>query len=86
MDEKYSLPDTYYPIRPGCKVRLYQDAQCPTGAPALQESGCFADIHNDLCNARKVICIAGWALQPESEGTVELRSETTSPISDNSFG
>ncbi|VFQ84022.1 unnamed protein product [Cuscuta campestris] len=65
------VPRTYFPLRNGGKVTLYQDAHVPFGSlPNLELEGgmryvhgqCWTDIFNALRNARRLIYITGWSV------------------------
>ncbi|URE32011.1 hypothetical protein MUK42_01782, partial [Musa troglodytarum] len=65
------VPDTYFPLRKGGKVTLYQDAHVPDGClpdlrlgnGMLYEHGkCWHDIFNAISQARRLIYIVGWSV------------------------
>ncbi|KAF5178758.1 Phospholipase d beta [Thalictrum thalictroides] len=65
------VPGTYFPLRQGGKVTLYQDAHVPDGfLPSLKldegvdyEHGkCWYDIMNAILQARRLIYITGWSV------------------------
>ncbi|KAK9143576.1 hypothetical protein Syun_012976 [Stephania yunnanensis] len=65
------VPGTYFPLRKGGTVRLYQDAHVPDGClPTLKldhgmhyEHGkCWLDIFNAISQARRLIYITGWSV------------------------
>ncbi|KAF6160418.1 hypothetical protein GIB67_019187 [Kingdonia uniflora] len=65
------VPDTYFPLRRGGKVTLYQDAHVPDGClPALRlDNGmhythgqCWRDIMDAISQARRLIYITGWSV------------------------
>ncbi|KAL2477769.1 Phospholipase D beta 1 [Forsythia ovata] len=67
----YGVPGTYFPLRRGGTVTLYQDAHVPDGfLPNLKlDNGmkyvhgkCWRDIFNAICQARFFIYIAGWSV------------------------
>ncbi|XP_019159565.1 PREDICTED: phospholipase D gamma 1-like isoform X3 [Ipomoea nil] len=69
--EYTGVPGTYFPLRKGGTVTLYQDAHVPDGGlPNLKlECGmqyvhgkCWHDIFNALRNARRLIYITGWSV------------------------
>nr|GMD36477.1 phospholipase D gamma 1-like [Ipomoea batatas] len=69
--EYTGVPGTYFPLRKGGTVTLYQDAHVPDGGlPNLKlECGmqyvhgkCWQDIFNALRNARRLIYITGWSV------------------------
>ncbi|WOL10012.1 phospholipase D gamma 1 [Canna indica] len=67
----YGVPDTYFPLRKGGKITLYQDAHVPDGClPELmlgngmyyEHGKCWHDIFNAIKQARKLIYIVGWSV------------------------
>jgi len=68
------VPATYFPLRKGGKVTLYQDAHVPQGClPSLRvdggdhdesyESGnCWHDIFDAISQARRLVYIVGWSV------------------------
>lgn len=65
------IPGTYFPLRRGCEVRLYQDAHVPDGClPNLElangvqhEHGhCWHDISKAISLAQRFIYITGWSV------------------------
>ncbi|XP_077248629.1 phospholipase D gamma 1-like [Tasmannia lanceolata] len=65
------VPGTYFPLRKGGKVTLYQDAHVPEGClPDLEldrdmryEHGkCWHDIFKAISQARRLVYIAGWSV------------------------
>lgn len=67
----YGVPGTYFPLRKGCRVTLYQDAHVPDGTlPELRlDSGftyvhgkCWQDIFDAIRQARRLIYITGWSV------------------------
>ncbi|KAJ0105807.1 hypothetical protein Patl1_18654 [Pistacia atlantica] len=65
------VPGTYFPLRRGGKVTLYQDAHIHDGClPDLKldggvqfiQAGCWEDIYNAIRQARRLIYIAGWSV------------------------
>ncbi|KAG8391734.1 hypothetical protein BUALT_Bualt01G0217900 [Buddleja alternifolia] len=67
----YGVPGTYFPLRRGGKVTLYQDAHVPDGSlPSLKlENGmqymhgkCWRDIFDAIRHARRLIYITGWSV------------------------
>ncbi|KAK4365301.1 hypothetical protein RND71_016659 [Anisodus tanguticus] len=71
-DREYQgVPGTYFPLRRGGKVTLYQDAHVPDGSlPNLwlengvqyQHGQCWQDIFNAINEARRLIYITGWSV------------------------
>ncbi|XP_047325176.1 phospholipase D gamma 1-like [Impatiens glandulifera] len=69
--EYHGVPDTYFPLRRGGKIRLYQDAHVYDGSlPKLNlENGieyehgqCWTDIYDSISQARRLIYITGWSI------------------------
>ncbi|XP_031285350.1 phospholipase D beta 2-like [Pistacia vera] len=69
--EYIGVPGTYFPLRKGGTVTLYQDAHVPDGClPQLRldrgicyEHGkCWADITTAISQARRLIYITGWSV------------------------
>ncbi|KAF5734458.1 phospholipase D beta 1-like [Tripterygium wilfordii] len=65
------VPGTYFPLRRGGKVTLYQDAHVPDGClPSIKLSGgvqyehgsCWQDIFDAISQARRLIYITGWSV------------------------
>lgn len=65
------VPGTYFPLREGGSVTLYQDAHVPEGMlPKIRlgngmyyEHGkCWHDMFNAICQARRLIYITGWSV------------------------
>ncbi|WOL07514.1 phospholipase D gamma 1-like [Canna indica] len=65
------VPGTYFPLRKGGNVKLYQDAHVPDGClPELKlENGmnyvhgkCWHDIFDAISQARRLIYIIGWSV------------------------
>jgi len=65
--------NSYFPMRRGCSVTLYQDAHCPKDIPWLNmvqgppnilvsNESCWKDVYYALRGARHIICITGWAV------------------------
>lgn len=71
-DHEYQgVPGTYFPLRRGGKVTLYQDAHVPEGSlPNLwlengvqyQHGQCWQDIFHAINQARRLIYITGWSV------------------------
>ncbi|KAJ0968817.1 hypothetical protein J5N97_021694 [Dioscorea zingiberensis] len=69
--EYSGVPGTYFPLRTGGMVTLYQDAHVPDGClPDLrlgngvhyQHGKCWHDIFNAISQARRLVYIAGWSV------------------------
>ncbi|KAL6130812.1 hypothetical protein ACLB2K_069191 [Fragaria x ananassa] len=67
----YGVPGTYFPLRTGGKVTLYQDAHVPDGClPNIILDGgmpyvhgkCWNDIYDAIRQAQRLIYIAGWSV------------------------
>ncbi|KAA8520561.1 hypothetical protein F0562_014817 [Nyssa sinensis] len=67
----YGVPDTYFPLRRGGTVTLYQDAHVPDGClPNLKldhgmqyvHGKCWHDIFEAIRQARRLIYITGWSV------------------------
>ncbi|KAL5727768.1 phospholipase D [Ranunculus cassubicifolius] len=65
------VPGTYFPLRQGGKVTLYQDAHVPDGSlPPLnldhgmqyEHGKCWYDMFNAISQARRLIYITGWSV------------------------
>lgn len=68
------VPQTYFPLRRGGKVTLYQDAHVPDGClPNLTlgngtqyiHGKCWSDIFDAIRHARRLIYITGWSIWPK---------------------
>jgi phospholipase D1/2 len=67
----HGVPGTYFPLRKGGTVTLYQDAHVPDGSlPNLKLDGgmyyvhgkCWHDIFDAIRQARRLIYITGWSV------------------------
>lgn len=67
----YGVPGTYFPLRKGGKVTLYQDAHVPDGClPNLKLDGglsyvhgkCWHDIFDAIRHAQRLVYITGWSV------------------------
>ncbi|KAJ4712931.1 Phospholipase D [Melia azedarach] len=65
------IPGTYFPLRRGGKVTLYQDAHAHggclpdlklDGGAQFKHSSCWQDIYDAISQARRLIYIAGWSV------------------------
>lgn len=65
------VPGTYFPLRKGGNVTLYQDAHVPDGLlpQVTMENGmphehgkCWVDVTSAIANARRFIYITGWSV------------------------
>ncbi|XP_002988389.2 phospholipase D delta [Selaginella moellendorffii] len=66
-----AVPRTYFPLRKGCSVKLYQDAHCPDGGlpeitleggGAYEHGKCWEDICQAILEAHHLVYIAGWSV------------------------
>lgn len=69
--EYYGVPGTYFPLRMGGRVTLYQDAHVPDGClPNIMldygmqyvHGKCWRDIFDAIRQARRLIYITGWSV------------------------
>lgn len=69
--EYVGVPGTYFPLRKGGRIRLYQDAHVPDGyLPHLhlddgahfEHGKCWRDILEAITQARRLIYITGWSV------------------------
>ncbi|GKU89250.1 hypothetical protein SLEP1_g3414 [Rubroshorea leprosula] len=69
--EHAGVRHTYFPLRKGCELRLYQDAHVPNGIlPEIEQEdrrvflqhNCFEDICFAIAEAQRLIYIAGWSV------------------------
>lgn len=67
----HGVPGTYFPLRRGGTVTLYQDAHVPDGSlPSVKLDGgmyyvhgkCWQDIFDAIRHARRLVYITGWSL------------------------
>lgn len=67
----YGVPNTYFPLRKGCRVTLYQDAHVYDNSLSniMLDSGmhyshghCWEDICTAINDARHLVYIAGWSV------------------------
>eukprot|EP00168_Porphyra_purpurea_P010261 TRINITY_DN2522_c1_g1_i8.p1 TRINITY_DN2522_c1_g1~~TRINITY_DN2522_c1_g1_i8.p1 ORF type:complete len:267 (+),score=71.92 TRINITY_DN2522_c1_g1_i8:382-1182(+) len=69
--DRLDVPGTYFPLRTGCQVRLYQDAHVDDGElPAVDDSSytpgcCFRDMSNAMEAAQDFIYITGCRCSPK---------------------
>ncbi|KAI4296218.1 hypothetical protein L6164_036194 [Bauhinia variegata] len=77
--------DSYFPLRKGCNVTLYQDAHVPNGmlpeiplegGKVYQQSKCWEDICHAILEAHHLIYIIGWSVYHP----VKLVREPTKPL------
>ncbi|XP_052133810.1 phospholipase D gamma 1-like [Oryza glaberrima] len=69
--DSLGVPNTYFPMRRGNRVTLYQDAHVPDGClpdfcldhgMRYQHGQCWRDIYDAICQARRLIYIVGWSV------------------------
>ncbi|XP_058731587.1 phospholipase D delta-like [Vicia villosa] len=81
----FGVPDTYFPLRIGGNVTLYQDAHVPDGmlpeieledGKMFQHSKCWEDICHAILEAHHMIYIIGWSIFHP----VKLVREPTKPL------
>lgn len=81
------VPNTYFPLRKGGRVSLYQDAHVKDGLlPAIRLEGeelfqhrtCWEDICQSILEAHHLVYIAGWSIYEK----VKLVREPTRPLPD----
>lgn len=69
--DRIDVPGTYFPLRSGCQVRLYQDAHVDEGElPEVPGSSytpgcCFRDMAAAIDAARDFVYITGWSVFTE---------------------
>lgn len=65
------VPRTYFPLRRGGKVTLYQDAHVPDGTlpevrlgngACYRHGQCWRDVYDAISQARRLIYITGWSV------------------------
>ncbi|KAL6226965.1 hypothetical protein ACLB2K_000924 [Fragaria x ananassa] len=83
--ERKGVPNTYFPLRKGSHVRLYQDAHVPEGLlPQIELDGrkvyksenCWEDICYAISEAHHMIYVAGWSIYHK----VRLVREPSRPL------
>lgn len=79
------IPNTYFPLRKGGKVTLYQDAHVPKaklpdipldGPKVFQQGRCWEDICHAILEAQHLIYIIGWSVHHP----IKLVREPTKPL------
>ncbi|KAK2996112.1 hypothetical protein RJ639_029473, partial [Escallonia herrerae] len=87
----HGVPGTYFPLRRGGKVTLYQDAHVHDGSlPDLKldndvpymHGSCWADIFDGMKKARHLIYIAGWSVYHKVRLVGDDNNETESILGD----
>ncbi|XVF51574.1 hypothetical protein PTKIN_Ptkin04bG0195700 [Pterospermum kingtungense] len=88
----HGVPGTYFPLRKGGKVTLYQDAHVHDGfLPDLKVDGgrvryehgsCWQDIFNAISQARRLIYIAGWSVFHNVRLVRETEKATNTTLGD----
>ncbi|KAK3006978.1 hypothetical protein RJ639_015579, partial [Escallonia herrerae] len=87
----YGVPGTYFPLRRGGKVTLYQDAHVHDGClPNLKldsdvpyvHGSCWKDIFDGMKKARHLIYIAGWSVYHKVRLVRDDNNETESILGD----
>ncbi|KAM0949801.1 putative phospholipase D [Dioscorea sansibarensis] len=88
--EKKGIGGTYFPLRKGCSLKLYQDAHVRDGElppielenDAVYEQGkCWEDICNAILEAHHLIYIVGWSVFTEVRLVREPPRDPSSPES-----
>ncbi|KAE9612927.1 putative phospholipase D [Lupinus albus] len=76
---------TYFPVRKGSSVRLYQDAQCPDGmlqeiqlenGNVYRQGKCWEDICYAISEAHHMVYLVGWSIYHK----IKLVREPTRPL------
>ncbi|XVF13227.1 hypothetical protein REPUB_Repub08aG0190500 [Reevesia pubescens] len=87
----HGVPGTYFPLRKGGKVTLYQDAHVHDGfLPNLkvdsnvryEHGSCWLDICNAISQARRLIYIAGWSVYHNIRLVRETDKATNATLGD----
>ncbi|XVE57804.1 hypothetical protein DITRI_Ditri04bG0119300 [Diplodiscus trichospermus] len=87
----HGVPGTYFPLRKGGKVTLYQDAHVHDGSlPNLKVDGnvpyehgsCWQDICNAIGQARRLIYITGWSVYHNVRLVRETDKATNATLGD----
>ncbi|KAL1343983.1 hypothetical protein HN51_017900 [Arachis hypogaea] len=82
---RFVVPDTYFPIRHGGSVTLYQDAHVPDSmlpeiglddGVVFQQGKCWEDICHSILEAHHLVYIVGWSIYDK----VKLVREPTRPL------
>ncbi|KAI3807678.1 hypothetical protein L1987_23611 [Smallanthus sonchifolius] len=85
-DDLFGLNKSYFPMRHGCNVMLYQDAHVGEGrlpeielegdSESFKQRGCWEDMCHDIMEARHLVYVVGWSIFDK----VKLVRETTKPL------
>lgn len=71
ITDKYGLEESYFPLRHGGKVTLYQDAHVPEGmlpeigldgGRSYEHDKCWEDICHAILEAHHMVYIVGWSI------------------------
>ncbi|KAG8377997.1 hypothetical protein BUALT_Bualt08G0092100 [Buddleja alternifolia] len=71
ISENYELKESYFPLRHGGKVTLYQDAHVPDGmlpeiglddGKHFEHEKCWEDMCHAICEAHHLVYIVGWSI------------------------
>ncbi|KAL3639008.1 hypothetical protein CASFOL_016915 [Castilleja foliolosa] len=85
ISENYALQESYFPLRHGGRVTLYQDAHVPDGmlpeigldrSMNFEHEKCWEDICHAILEAHHLVYIAGWSIYHK----VRLVREPTRPM------
>ncbi|XP_042051343.1 phospholipase D delta-like [Salvia splendens] len=85
VTDRYALRESYFPLRHGGKVTLYQDAHVPDGMlPEIEVEGgqqfehdkCWEDICHAIMEAHHMVYIVGWSIYHK----VRLVREASRPL------
>lgn len=85
VTEKYALRESYFPLRHGGKVTLYQDAHVPEGmlpeigldgGRVFEHDKCWEDICHAILEAHHMVYIVGWSIYHK----VRLVREASRPL------
>lgn len=83
--EYSGVPDTYFPLRKGGNVTLYQDAHTPVGmlpeislddGKVFRQSQCWEDMCHAILEAHNLIYVVGWSIYHK----IKLVREPTRPL------
>lgn len=83
--EHRGVRHTYFPVRKGSAVRLYQDAHCPDrlvpeipleGGKVYRQEKCWEDICYAISEAHHMVYLVGWSIYHK----IKLIREPTKPL------